>query len=294
MKCKNCEENDAVKYSKYSNGNFCCRKCARAYSSKEKRKEINKKVSSKLKGRSWPEKRMLKSNIQLKADKKCKSCGCEMKDKSKKAYCKLCRPFVKNLDLFKKLKIYDKELWEANQKALTILTKEYFADKQSLNQIREKYGIMYNTVHFFFKKNGIDLRSLSKAQKLIIKNGRKALPVNLVYKTGYHTTWYGKEFFYRSSYEKRMMEILDKKQEFYLYETLRIQYEFKKEISTHITDFYIPEKNLVIETKGEWFQKRDKDKIEAKKNAILAEGYCFMMLGNKELKQYEKGIKEIL
>lgn len=36
MKCKNCEEKDAVKYSKYSNGDFCCKKCARAYSTKEK------------------------------------------------------------------------------------------------------------------------------------------------------------------------------------------------------------------------------------------------------------------
>ena len=26
-----------------------------------------------------------------------------------------------------------------------------------------------------------------------------------------------------------------------------------------------------------------------KKQAILSEGYCFMMFGNKELKQYESG-----
>ena len=48
MKCKNCNENDAVKYSKYSNGKFCGKKCARAFSTKEKRKEINEKVSKKL------------------------------------------------------------------------------------------------------------------------------------------------------------------------------------------------------------------------------------------------------
>lgn len=32
MKCKNCNENDAIKYSKYSSGEFCSRKCARSYS----------------------------------------------------------------------------------------------------------------------------------------------------------------------------------------------------------------------------------------------------------------------
>ena len=52
MKCLYCKINDAIKYSKYSNGNFCCRKHARAYSTnkvKEKRKEISIKVSNTLK-----------------------------------------------------------------------------------------------------------------------------------------------------------------------------------------------------------------------------------------------------
>lgn len=49
MKCKNCE-NDAIKYSKYSNGNFCSKSCACSYSTKEKRLDINKKVSLKLFG----------------------------------------------------------------------------------------------------------------------------------------------------------------------------------------------------------------------------------------------------
>ena len=51
MKCKNCNKYEAVKYSKYSTGEFCSRECARAYSTKEKRKDINKRVSEKLKGR---------------------------------------------------------------------------------------------------------------------------------------------------------------------------------------------------------------------------------------------------
>lgn len=49
MLCKNCEIKDRVKYSKYSNGEFCGRFCARAFSTKNKRIEINKKVSDKLK-----------------------------------------------------------------------------------------------------------------------------------------------------------------------------------------------------------------------------------------------------
>lgn len=51
MKCKNCEQKEGIKYSKYSSGEFCSKECARAYSTKNKRKEINQKVSEKLKGK---------------------------------------------------------------------------------------------------------------------------------------------------------------------------------------------------------------------------------------------------
>lgn len=50
-KCKNCGINDAIQYSKYTTGEFCSSKCARGYSTKEKRKEINEKVSKNLTGR---------------------------------------------------------------------------------------------------------------------------------------------------------------------------------------------------------------------------------------------------
>lgn len=49
FKCLNCNKEFSEKYSKWSNGNFCSKKCARQFSSKEKRKEINEKVSKTLK-----------------------------------------------------------------------------------------------------------------------------------------------------------------------------------------------------------------------------------------------------
>lgn len=49
MLCKNCRVKQAFKYSLYSSGNFCSRQCARAFATKEKRNEINIKVSKKLK-----------------------------------------------------------------------------------------------------------------------------------------------------------------------------------------------------------------------------------------------------
>lgn len=50
MKCELCgTEHDG----KYGSGRFCSSKCARSFSSKESRAEINKKVSAKLKGKKF-------------------------------------------------------------------------------------------------------------------------------------------------------------------------------------------------------------------------------------------------
>lgn len=42
--CKQCDKVFIEKYSKYSSGDFCCKKCANTFSSTVKRKEINKKL----------------------------------------------------------------------------------------------------------------------------------------------------------------------------------------------------------------------------------------------------------
>ena len=59
MKCENCgiEHNGS-----YGSGRFCCLKCARGFSTKNKRQEINEKVSKKLAGRKLSEERKLKTS----------------------------------------------------------------------------------------------------------------------------------------------------------------------------------------------------------------------------------------
>jgi hypothetical protein len=48
MICKNCGEKDGMKYSQYSSGEFCSRVCSRSFSTRNKRLEINTKVSKTL------------------------------------------------------------------------------------------------------------------------------------------------------------------------------------------------------------------------------------------------------
>ena len=47
-KCKNCNEKEATKYSKYTSGEFCSKRCSMSFSTKLNRVEINIKVSKKL------------------------------------------------------------------------------------------------------------------------------------------------------------------------------------------------------------------------------------------------------
>lgn len=50
MICENCEKEYLIIYG---SGRFCCEKCARSFSTKNKRLEINKAVSEKLKGKKF-------------------------------------------------------------------------------------------------------------------------------------------------------------------------------------------------------------------------------------------------
>ena len=51
--CKNCNNEYYGSWSKWVQSEFCCKECARSYSTKIKRKEISEKIRNKLKGRCY-------------------------------------------------------------------------------------------------------------------------------------------------------------------------------------------------------------------------------------------------
>lgn len=80
MKCENCEkEHDGS----YGSGRFCSSKCARGFSTKSKRKEINEKVSKTLK--------VYDQNY-------CSICGKEISHKNNTKICFDCRSKYKKYD----------------------------------------------------------------------------------------------------------------------------------------------------------------------------------------------------
>ena len=261
---KKCEKCDNEHDGSFGSGRFCSISCSNS------------------KPHSFETKQKISKSLQQHKQRYCASCIMKIKHKKRK-YCKECKKYYLNTQLFEKLKIIETNLQIANQLAVDKLKKIYFVELMSLPEIFIKYGIRFNTVYFFLKKNGIKLRSLSKANKLAIKKGRK-IPSsgNSIYKHGWHSTWYGGEVYLRSSYEYILAEKLDDNQIYYEVEKLRIQYQHPtKGTCTYIPDFHIPALNMIIETKGGYFYERDKEELEFKKNAVIDNGYLYTILVGK-------------
>lgn len=93
----------------------------------------------------------------------------------------------------------------------------------------------------------------------------------------YHTSWEGKTFLLRSSYETDFANILDEQQTLYEVEALRIRYfdsqQQKERIA--IPDFLLTETNTIIEVKSSWTF--DKQNMLDKRDAYIALGYEFKL-----------------
>lgn len=92
MNCENCEKNQD---GFYGSGRFCSEKCARSYSTKSKRLEINKKVSEtflKKKFVPWNKGNRKKRNIKI-----CNGFDRSDKKQTQKPRCKLCKKITRSV-----------------------------------------------------------------------------------------------------------------------------------------------------------------------------------------------------
>ena len=67
-----------------------------------------------------------------------------------------------------------------------------------------------------------------------------------------------------------------------------INYLFKGENKVYHPDFYISSLNLIIEIKNSWLVKKDRYIIAAKKKATLINGYNYIMIVDKNYRQFNK------
>ena len=110
MKCENCNNEHS---GTYGSGRFCTTKCARGFSTKNKRVEINNKVSAKMTGRKLTEehKKNLESannhNRKEKITKKCVECGVEIQCRITNTR-KFCGCFTKKFQRDRNFAIYNR------------------------------------------------------------------------------------------------------------------------------------------------------------------------------------------
>jgi len=282
MKCEKCgKEHD----SSYGSGRFCSKECARSFStSKEirttknvnciqcgKELEVDKRASSKLCKCEECKKRNRK--------KKCSICGqykCLRKDICKKyqLFPTLIKYFGFDENVIGTIGIY-KEF----ERIKTILYNEYIDCRLSSMELAEKYN--YKWKHCFtniLKGLNIPIRNKSDSNKNTILMGRRKLPNNYKYKCGWHTSWNGKKYFYRSGYELDYCKELDDKKIDYEMESLRFLYwdsqQQKERVA--IPDFHIIDEHLIVEIKSDYTydEQNMKDKVKEYKK----HGYDFKLI----------------
>lgn len=87
--CKNCGKEYYGSWSKWIQSDFCCKECARSYSTKAKRKETSEKIRNKLKGRRYIVKD--KKQVQIKVELVlCPICGKMLTEKQVRRGRKTC------------------------------------------------------------------------------------------------------------------------------------------------------------------------------------------------------------
>lgn len=95
-----------------------------------------------------------------------------------------------------------------------------------------------------------------------------------------------RDLYYRGSFELDFLEKYYDKIE--IKQGLSIPYIFEGKSKIYHSDFWIPSLNLVVEIKNSYLNKRHKKKIKTKKAAVLAAGYNFIMIINKNYSKLEK------
>lgn len=267
---------------------FNCQKCGKQYKLLLTQNTFNKgnykkncsRICANSRKHSQQTKRKISNSLKKQKKYYCISCNIEIKSTRAK-YCKQCNSFNNNKQLFKKLNINETNLKIAANNALKKLYQQYYINELSLFQLKEKYGIMCNTIHFFFKKMNKDLRSFKQASLLCWQNGK--LNSNNSYSgfdSGWHKTWNNKDVYLRSSYQKKVAQFLDQQQIEYQVQGLRLSYLYNGFNHTYLPDFYLPKYNLIIQTKSDYFINTD-EKLNEKIFSVKQNNYKFLLINDE-------------
>ena len=293
MICENCgKEHDGS----YGSGRFCCKECAKSFSTKgENKKELKKAICIDCGAEIYVNKRASletcrchkcsdikykRTNCNIFNNIECENCyfrkngicldkmSGNYKFKTLAKYC--------NLELTNDYNQYLENYFKVKTNIQMLLDEGY-----SSNEICEKLfgGIKKGNTVFGILQ--CKTRSLGDSVSNAFLQGRLKLNDGIPkYHKEWHISWEGKEFYLRSSYETDYANYLDKEKIKYEVESLRIKYFNSKDNDYRcaIPDFYLPETNTIVEIKSDWTidNQEMKDKVKAYKEL----GYEFKLILN--------------
>lgn len=300
MICENCgKEHDGS----YASGRFCCKECAKAFSTKNevhglkeakcikcgktiyinKRASINKCVCDDCKSET----------------KTCSICGRHLNkygecdsDFCKKHNHQHFKSLIKYFG-FDKSKYRTTEVENEFNRIRDLLYNLYWVENKSSSEIANLFGYKStptNITQKFFKNYlNIPVKNVSYSVAENYIEGRSQINTGYnQYKQQWHKTWDNNNVFLRSSYELDYAEQLDQQKIHYEVEKLNIKYfdSVLKMFRCAIPDFYIPSQNLIVEIKCDYTL--DIQNMKDKFSAYQKLGYkTKLILNKKEVDLYQ-------
>jgi hypothetical protein len=288
VKCSYCgkeieKTNSQIKTSKTKNF-FCNNSCAASFNnSKRTRTEESKNnISNIMKEKYFQETGFSSYKEKKKSEKICSVCGetiCKHPQICSSSFLRTRSNNLKNLG-FNMNTIGTTEVYSEYYKVQKYLFSLYHIKNYSFQDIMKEHNIKYlRSMELLFKFFEIERRTISEAVQLSVLQGKQQTQSNTIqYKTGFHTSWEGKLFFYRSSYELDYMKELDSNKESYEYECFRIPYynTQKERLSVAVPDFYIPNTKTIVEIKSNYTY--DKQEMIDKSNEYKRLGFNFKLI----------------
>lgn len=298
MICENCgKEHDGT----YGSGRFCCKECAKSFSTKNtsgQLKEakcidcgkiiyIGKRASLKtcrckhcndihLQILHPRKQKILKHNDVI-----CKICGAKKGECIDNNVCKHYRifPTLIKFGLDKK-KIGTPEIINEYYRVCDIIKYEYQYNRILNDELIKKYNYTSGIANFhkILKSLNIDTLNNSDSTKLAIELGRLKPGGYNNFHEYLHKTWDNKIYHMRSSYEEIYANELDRNKILYEYENLIIKYFDTQlnQIRRAVPDFYIPSTNTIVEIKSTFTL--DLKNMQDKKKAYIEQGYNFKLI----------------
>ena len=276
--------NCVIPYDKRYN-KFCCKNHAASYNNKHRDHSIYENISNLLKNKSIaPNKNKTKRNT-------CKICGAlrgECKDSYVCSKYRLFNGLIKfGFDINTK---GTEKIIDEFYRVRNIIEKFYLLNGSNNDKLIETFNYYGgpSNFHKILKTLDIQTRNLSEGQIFSLESGNRIdMPQVNSYHDEYHKTWDNNIVYLRSSYETDYANILDDNKIHYEVESLKIKY-FDTQLNKEriaIPDFYIRDKNLIVEIKSNFTLdiQNMKDKVISYEN----NGYDFkLILEHKEVDLY--------